>query len=265
VRLSIQAPVVFSGIPVPDAENPLLAAPEARLVLDVRVTERGSPGAIEAAGIPGGVEGVLEGFWSNLQEGLGEGLEARVSVEAVVGRPGPGGLYAAVTVALLHVIARLHGDTLSSDEIVELARLADPFDYGDLPGWAGVLDALRYSAATGRLVAWRNDEEHGDIAEAGVGGLQYESEVRVSRRVRREELGGDVYSAIVHLGGIATLSAGVKIRDGGDPIEVAWTYKPVDEAIALLLWGAPPPGDDCIYSPGLPGVLEVHCRGGRVG
>jgi hypothetical protein len=208
---------------------------------------------------------VLGGFWSNLQKGLGEGLEARVSVESVLGRPGPAGLYAALTVALLHVLARVHGDTLSSDEIVELARLADPFDYGDSPGWAGVIDALRYSAATGRLVAWRNDEEYGDIADVGVGELHYKSEVRVSRRVWREELGGDVYSAIVHLGGIATLSAGVKIRDGEDPLKAAWTYKPVDEAMALLLWGAPPPGEECIYSPGLPGILEVHCRGGRAG
>jgi len=265
LRLSIQAPVVFSGIPVPDAENPLLAAPEARLVLVVSVVERGSPGVIEAPGIPSRLGDVLGGFWSNLQDGLGEGLEARVSVEDVLGRPGPAGLYAALTVALLHVIARIHGDILTSDEIVELARLADPFDYSNSPGWAGVVDALRYSAATGRLVAWRNDEEHGDIADAGVGELGYKSEVRVSRRVWREELGGDVYSAIVHLGGMATLSAGVKIRDGENPLKAAWTYKPVDEAMALLLWGAPPPGDDCIYSPGLPGILEVHCRGDRSG
>ncbi|MEB2835733.1 MAG: hypothetical protein GSR80_000571 [Desulfurococcales archaeon] len=260
MRLSIQAPAIVSGIPIPDAENPLIAAPEARLVLNVELEPRGGVGEARLRGplpVPGSL---LGGFWSNIQDGLGEGFDAEVIVEDVVGSPGQAGSYAAVTVALLHVLARRHGDTLSSDEIVELARLADPLDYTGLPGWAGVLDALRYSAATGRIVAWRNDEEHGDIAEGGVPGLSYRGEARVARRIAREELGGDVYSAIVHLAGISTLAAAVKIRDGEDPLEVAWRYKPVDEAIALLVWGAQPPGEECIHSPGLPAVLEKHCK-----
>ncbi len=262
MRLSLQAPVVFSGVPVPDAENPLLAAPQARLVVEVSLERAGPLGGLEVEGLPVEVVEPLKAFWSNLQEGLGEAFGARLRVNVVLGRPGPSGLYAAVTVALLHVLARMHSDVLESDEIVELSRLADPFDYSDKPGWAGVMDALRYATARGRVVAWRNDEEHGEIAEGGVGSLSYTGRsVRVSRRVSRDELGGDVYSAVVHLAGIATLAAAVKIRDGEDPIKAAWTYKPVDEAMALLLWGAPPPGGDCIYSPGFPGVLEIHCRG----
>jgi len=260
VRLAISIPAVISGVPVPDAENPLIAAPTARAVVSVSIEECGEP-AVEAPPLPGGASGALRGFWARLSEGLSARLCASLDLEAVHGRPGPAGLYAAATVALLHALARRHGDVMTSGEIVEIARLADPFDYTGIAGWAGVMDALRYSAATGRVVAWRNDEDHGDIAEGGAG-LRFRSPRPPARpRVERGRLGGDVYSAIIRLAGVATLSAAVRIRDGEDPLEAVWTYKPVDEAMALLLWGATPPGEDCILSPGLPGVFEEHCRG----
>jgi hypothetical protein len=259
LRLSLRVPTVISGVPVPDAENPLIAAPAAQAVVAVSVRSCPAPG-IEAPPLPGSAAGALPGFWSRLTGGLSESLCAELEVESLLGRPGPAGLYAALTAALLHALARSHGDVMTSEEIVEVARLADPFDYTRMPGWAGVMDALRYSAATGKVVAWRNDEEHGDIADGGVG-LEFRGERRGEPRVSRDSLGGDVYSAIVHLAGVATLSAAVRIRDGEPPLEAAWVYKPVDEAMALLLWGVAPPGEGCMLSPGLPGVFEEHCRG----
>ncbi len=258
MRLSIRVPAVISGVPVPDAENPFIAAPTSQAVVRVDLEECRSP-TLYSPLLPGGLNDSLSSFWGRVSSGVSAPLCVTIEVESILGKPGPGGLYASLTVAILHALARSYGDVMTSEEIVEVARLADPFDYSRIPGWAGVVDALRYSAATGKVVAWRNDEEHGDIADGGAD-LAYQGSVRGSPRVSRDKLGGDVYSAIVHLSGVSTLSAAVRIRDGANPLEAAWTYKPVDEAMALLLWGITPPKEECMVSPGLPGEFEIHCK-----
>lgn len=242
------------GIPVPGAENPFLAAPyPEEVTVRVGVEECGG-GSVEVVGLDGGAGSYLRSSTARLVEGLGGGLCVRVRVEGAAPWHSQAGLYAAASSAVAYALARWHGERPDTDEVMEIAGLADP----EMPGeWSTAIDALRYASLEGSLAVYRGEDERallpGDPPAYGVSGS-----AAVKRGASREEVGPDVYNALTHLAGVSVLTAAVMVRDGAQLGEVLRRLEPVEWGLAYALWRVEPrPG--CLPHPGLPGVIEVSC------
>jgi hypothetical protein len=257
MRLSLKVPAVLLGVPVPESENPYLAVPIARTVLEVRL-EPSKEVSFELVGEPPRaplIKGLLSEFWERLCKGMDLRYSAKIAVEEVIGEPGPSGMYAALTVALLHALAREHGETLDEYEIAEMGRLSDPFNEG--PPWSGVVDALRFSVSYGSVVAYRNEEEVAKLGKEGVE-VKYETIAPSFRpRVSRKALGGELYNALVKLSGLEVLEAAIRLREGEDIKEVIKKLLPLQEAVALGVWGVQPRRNS-IPVAGLPRNFEYY-------
>lgn len=243
---------------MPGSENPFLAIPYGfEATIEVSVEACGEPrGSVEAPW-PGVAE--LGGrAASRLAGGLGLCVDARVS--GVPGWASRAGVYAAATAAAAYAVARWYGERPSTEEVMEAARLADP-EWGDA-SWASVVDALRYASLEGSVAVYRNEEEKavlpGRPADAAVEAVE-----PAGPAPSREQLGLDVYNALVHLAGSAALAAAVASRDEGDPLRAALRLARVSWALAYAVWGVKP-REGCIPSPGLESI-EVACPrpGGR--
>jgi hypothetical protein len=257
MKLSVSVPAVVLGVPVPESENPFIAVPISKAVVEVEIA-RSEKTALELIGEPPRaplVRGTLSEFWDRLCRGMDLSYSARIKVLEVLGNPGPSGVYASLSVALLHVLAREHGEVLDEYEIVEMGRLSDPFNEG--PPWSGVIDALRFSASSGEVVAYRNEEEVAKLGRKSLK-LNYETLVPCFRpRVSRESLGGELYNALVKLSGLETLEAAIMIREGTNVDVVVKRLLPLQEALALGVWGVSP-RKGLLPAPGLPVNFEQY-------
>ena len=257
LRLSLKVPAVLLGVPVPQSENPYIAVPISSMIVKVELEPSKDP-SLELLGEPPRaplIRGILEEFWVRLCKGMEMSYVARISIEDVMGSPGPSGIYAALTVALLHSLAKEHGEVLDEYEIAEMGRLSDPFNEG--PPWSGVVDALRFSVCYGTTVAYRNEEE---VAKFDTGGLElkYESFLPARKsRITRESVGGEIYNALVKLSGLVALEGAIMIREGRDLGEVLKRLTPLQEAIALGVWGLDP-RKGRILAAGLPRNFEYY-------
>ncbi len=244
-------PVVLLGLPLEAVENPYLVVPSGKVMVSAYVKE-GCKG-IKLRGYDDG--GLTARFWDNLVKGLGLPLCAELEILEVPQQAPGTSIYAAITSALTYVVARSHGEILDELEIVEIARMSDPWTE---PWWQGAIDALRYSSATGRVVAYRNDEESGELAEGQLNirstGRQTEAKANV-----RDFLGPEVFDVLIHLVGHAVLAAGDDIREKGIVKEKLERWTRVQRAAAYLAYGLEVPGEGCWWTPGIPRRFELVC------
>jgi len=255
VKLRGKIPAIILGLPLEKSENPFLASPIGTLEADIHVDEC-SESKILVVGPESRVQPLLISFYDSLSQVLrGVCTRAEYKVE------GPytlAGLYSALTTLILHAIARHHGDTLDEWELVELARNADPIDKPS--GWYYVLDALRYSVATGKIVVFRNDEEFAGLREAEPLQVDVYSDVGpLFQKLTREDVGPDPYNATVHLVGVTVLEGAVRVQEGSPIPEALQPLARILAGIANSYWGLPALEDNCIYSPGLPGRFDKLC------
>jgi len=257
LRLSLKVPAVLLGVPVPQSENPYIGMPISSMIVGIELRSSKDP-SLELLGEPPRaplIRGVLDDFWRRLCKGMEMSYIARISIENVIGSPGPSGVYAALTVALLHSLAKEHGEVLDEYEIAEMGRLSDPFNEG--PPWSGIIDALRFSVSYGTTVAYRNEEEVAKFDTEGLK-LRYEGFLPVrGPRITREGVGGEIYNALVKLSGLMTLEGAIMIREGKGLEEVLNRLTPLQEAITLGVWGLSPRRGRFL-APGLPRNFEYY-------
>ncbi len=251
MRLSLRIPAVVLGVPIPGSENPYLASPIGSLVASITVEECGER-RIEVSDRR--LKGVLEGFWDRLIRGMELNACSSVKLEEADRAP-ISGMYASLTVGLLHALARSYGEVLEDYEIIEMARYAD----GSGAEWGHVLDALRYSTLKGRTVVYRNDEEYTPLSSEELV-LKPRGQISLGDpRVTLDRVGSDVYGALIHAMGVAVLEASLRVRDGLGLERVLRDLYPVHEGMLNAVWGVRRGDERCIYSPGLPRRLEVLC------
>ncbi len=251
------APILLLGVPLEESENPLLSIPGYRASLKVDVWECDNP-SVEIRGPQAEkIRSLVSGFNERFSEASGTPLCSRVEY-GVEGAVSPASLYALVTAILAYRVARMHGETLDSWEIVEAARYADPFEPPS--GWGYVMDSLRYTVATGKVAVYRNDEEFAAMADPVRHKLRYATSVSAPRQwATRSLLGADPYNALVHLVGVSVLEAAVRTREESSVEGVLAGIAPLLSNIISYAWRLPAPEPGCLYSPGLPGVFDVYC------
>jgi len=254
--LKAWAPIMLLGVPLEESENPFLAIPGYRGQARVEVWECESP-RLEAG--ESRVRGLLEAFLARFSQQAGEPLCARVSYE-ISGPVSPASEYAFATTLMVYAAAKAFGEVLDSWEVVEAARYADPLEYPS--GWAYTMDALRYAAATGKVVVYRNDEEFAAMSDPVDHDLAYRETVKAGPQVlNRGALGPDPYNALVHLVGVSVLEAAVRLREG-EGVASLQGLRSLLTSIASAAWALDPPRPPCSLAPGLPGEFDVYCGGG---
>ncbi len=251
MRLSVALPQVILGLPLKNAENPYLVSPSGRVRVEVSYSEGCS--GLNASNVPHDIAGRLAGFWSKLSAGLGLKGCATISLLDEVGEGSS--LYSALTVALLHAVARAHSDVMDEYEIVEFGRMSDPWE---APWWQGAVDAMRFCSATGKVVAYRNDEEAIELSQSEVRAVVQAVEA-VGEGLDVGQLGDSVVNAIVHVIGQAVLEASDKVRQGSSPQGEVLRWARVQNGVAHIVYGVAAPSGSCIWAPGLPGLLEAVC------
>jgi len=255
VKLRGRIPAIILGLPLDKSENPFLAAPLGTLEAEIHVEECDESQVI-IAGPEGRVHSLVNSFYDSLTQVL-KGVCTRISYK-IEGSHTLAGLYAALTTLILHAIARHHGDTLDEWELVELARNADPLDKPS--GWGYVLDALRYSVATGKIVVFRNDEEFAGLRETEPLQVDVHGEYGpLTQKLTREDVGPDPYNATIHLVGVTVLEGAVRVQEGDPLPEALQPLARILAGIASAYWDLPLPEEPCIYSPGLPNRFEKIC------
>ena len=254
-KLRMKLPRIILGAPLPETENPFLAIPFEEISINIVIRECGRA-KLNLEG-SGSLEHLINAFYQRLSEAV-PGLCIDLHYEAPENES-PAGLYAAVTSAISYSIARYNGEKLEPWEIVELSRYADPID--PPKGWHHVIDALRYSLATGKPAVYRNDEEFAVIETSA----RYPSpkvskaiEVEAGRLISRDKTGGEVYNALVKLTGLLVLEGAVKLREQGLTPLISDLAR-IQNGIIYIGFGASPSGERCIVAPGLPGYLEESC------
>lgn len=254
-KLSARIPVMLLGVPLSSSENPYLSVPARRATATFSIEECWET-RVELRGVPGGLEGLVKGFAGNLEE-IVKGKCVRIEAGSM-GGVGPSGYYALLTTLLIYALARYHGVTLDAYEIIEMARYSDPFEAPS--GWTHALDALRYTVAAGSPTVYRNDEEYAKIEAEWRGEPAYKGALEAKPQVlTRENLGGDVYNALVHLVGATVLEGAVRVREGEPAQSIAGTLGGVQNGVIASVWGLARPEPNCILEPGLPGEFEVYC------
>jgi len=247
LKAEIGVPATLLGVPIPDSENPVIAAPVAKADVVIEVLE-----GVRCSD----PKDTVEEFAYNLARGLEMEACPRARVKAGQGAP-RGGLYAAVTAAMAYQVARWFGEALDVLELVELARLAEPLAVDKQ--WTPVIDALRFSALQGAPAVYRNEEEYSTLPSGEPLSLRSVEMARPKARVDRDSLGSDPYNALIHLMGVTVLEAALQSRESESLASTLIRLKPIHDAVALAVWGLTPRGD-CIWSPGLPGEFELLCR-----
>ncbi|MEB3861441.1 MAG: hypothetical protein GSR84_04385 [Desulfurococcales archaeon] len=252
-RITVKTPAILLGVPIPGSENPYLAAPTGSATYHISIEDcEGQEISVE--GIP--LHESLRELWRTTLQGMGLGACASIKLEGTRGVATRAGIYASASIALLHSLSKHYGESLSSMELVELARYGDPHYIGE---WGYVLDALRYSAAEGGLVVYRNDEEHYTISRGLEVGIKVQRATSLGEpRVAKESLGPDVYSAIIHTMGVTVLEASLRLNEGASLVKVLEDLAPVHEGIMLAVWGTGQ-SSGCISSPSMPRSVEVIC------
>jgi hypothetical protein len=250
VKIWVSAPLL--GVPIPGSENPYLAAPVSEIVSEFSLSE-----GCSVSGLEGWARSALASFLSNLSRGLE--LEGCIS-SRLEGTPPPYqlGVYASLTAAAVYAVARMHGEKLSTLEIIEVARLADP--EGIDHSLRVALEALRYASLEGRVSVYRNEEEHSTLPQPSPR-VEFGGSAEAEARISRESVGTDVYGAVIHLMGVAVLEAAVRLREGAGLLESLRALKPVHDAVAAGVWGLAPPAGDCLWVPDSPGLFRLACLG----
>ncbi|MCE4601572.1 MAG: hypothetical protein F7C08_03215 [Desulfurococcales archaeon] len=252
-RVTIRTPAILLGVPIPGSENPYLAAPTGSATYSVSVEDCNRP-ELRAEDLV--YSRSLRELWISTLRGMGLGACASIRLDYSEGVSTKAGLYASASIALLYSLSKHYGETLSSMELVELARYGDPHYTGE---WGYVLDALRYSAAEGGLVAYRNDEEHYTISRDVDARIELQGSKDLGEpRVTKESLGSDVYSAIIHTMGVTVLEASLRLNEGASLVKVLGDLAPVHEGVMMIVWGTGEAGR-CISSPSMPRSVEVIC------
>ncbi|HID42024.1 MAG TPA: hypothetical protein EYP33_07745 [Pyrodictium sp.] len=246
LKAEIGVPATLLGVPIPDSENPIIAAPVAKANVVVEIIE-----GVRCSD----TKDAVEEFTYNLARGLEMDACPRARVKADPGTP-IGGLYAAVTAAIAYQVARWFGEAPDVLELVELARLAEPLAVDKQ--WAPVIDALRLSALQGAPVVYRNEEEYSTLPSREQLSLKSVELVKPKARVSRDSLGPDPYNALIHLMGVTVLEAALQSRESESLGPTLIRLKPIHDAVALAVWGLTP-RSDCIWSPGVPGEFELLC------
>ena len=254
-RLRVKLPRIILGVPLPETENPFLAIPFEEITINIVVQEcRRAKLDLEGSRE---LEHLVNAFHQRLLEAIPD-LCINMHYEAPE-NSGFAGLYAAITSALSYAVARYNGERLEPWEVVELSRYADPFD--PPRGWHHVIDALRYSLATGKPAVYRNDEEFA-VVEVPTSfpppRINNVIEVDAGRLINKDKTGGEVYSALVKLTGLLVLEGAVMLREQGLTPLISNLAR-VQNGIIYIGFGASPSGERCIVVPGLPGYLEETC------
>ncbi len=254
--LRARLPILLLGVPLEESENPFLTIPGPVGEAEVEVFECDKPKAsLEGPG-SGSISSLLNGFVERFSLQAGEKICAKISYRIPQGQS-PSSIYAFITTLLTYRIAKYFGETLDNWEIVEAARYADPFEAPS--GWGYVLDSMRYSTTTGKVVVYRNDEEFATLTEPLTHNLRYAGNVEVSeQRIKREDVGPDPYNALVHLVGVSVLEAAVRLRDERS-LDKIRAIRGLLTSIISYAWDIAPPGEGCGLSPGLPGVFDIYC------
>ena len=257
LEITVSAPIV--GSLIPKTENPFVSAPIGQVKADVRLWDC-EAASLEVKGMEPTSSEPLRGFWSRLADGLNLSLCARLTVDSREADSLPSlGVYSGVSSALTYEAGRRHGELMDWLEIVELASYADPIV--EDPSLGVLLSSLRYSSITGKIVVYRNVEEHSILGE-GVHPLKVVNRVKVEGpRLTRGSVGGDVYGALTHLVGVAVLESSVRFREGAVISEVVEAFRPLNEGVTLAVWGLEP-REGCLWIPGMPGFFELACKGG---
>ncbi|MCC6044226.1 MAG: hypothetical protein LM584_02950 [Desulfurococcaceae archaeon] len=258
MRFKVSVPAVLLGSPIPGSENPFLASPIASAIVEVEFMECANP-SLNTRGLEA-LKGALESFWSRLVEGMGLRLCSTLTLIGLegVGRAPLGGLYASLTSLTLYTLHKFHGDTARVLDVIETASLVDLVETD--VSWRIALEALRYSALTGKLVAYRGPLEVYEFE--GVGGARvavgdYVDGVRSS--ISRDTLGFNVYGALVHLMGEAVLEASLRIKEGSGLDNVVRAFKPIHDGVTLTVYNLKPKGGECLWSPGTPWAFDEIC------
>ncbi len=257
MKLTVTVPSIILGVPVPGSVNPYIAAPIAVLEADVSLEKCKTPQL--KLGSLRGLEGLISRFWETLTRGLNVELCGSLNVlnSGSLDSLPLGGLYASLTSTLVYALSRAHGERPAPSDIVELSKPAEPFEADE--SWELALEALRYSSATGKPIAYRGVLE---VYEFEGFTLKVEARGRAESfkpRVSPESIGYSLYGALIHLAGSMVLEASIMLRDGGSPLKVLEAYKPLHEAVALAVWGLTPSSGQCIWAPAIPGYFDLIC------
>lgn len=253
--LEASASIVLMGVPLANSENPFLSIPTGRTRVDITVGECSNP-RHKVSVADDNVAYLLSGFIANLEEiASNKCLQININSRNVLSRLAT---YSLATTLIIHALAKYHSETLDTWEILEIARYADPIEKPS--GWTYVVDSARYSTLTGTPVVFRNDEEFAKIETTFKGELFYKSTTEAAaQKLTRETLGGDVYNSLVHMIGVMTLEAAVKLREEGDAIAIVETLGKLQNGLIASVWDIDYPPPNCIYVPGLPGEFDTYC------
>ncbi len=254
-RLSVKIPYIIIGIPLLDSENPLLSVPFHKLKIKTILYKCNKPNITIKNNI--NTSTLITAFYNELIE-ISPETCLEISIEEAPIRDNTAGLYSAITTGITYALARYNGEKLEPWEIVELSRYADPLK--PLKGWHNVMDALRYSAATGLPSVYRNDEEFATIENpvTKIEAPLLAGQVEAKQAVTRDTVGGEIYNALVKLSGILVLEGSVKIREEGLTSLISSLGR-IQNGIISMMWSLEKPKEGCIYSPGFPGFFEILC------
>ncbi len=258
LKFKIPIPVIILGSPIPGSENPFLVSPIAYVIVNLDFRECVNP-SLEVSGFKD-LEGMLEAFWSKLNKGLSLNLCSKLNLHSLdgVGRAPLGGLYASLTSLMLYALHKLHGDIAQVLDVIETTSLIDLVNVD--VSWKVVLEALRYSALTGKPVAYRGPLEAYVFEEVEWVKATIGSRVEgVKSMVSRENLGFNVYGALVHLMGEAVLEASLRIKEGSSLRDILNVFKLIHDGVTLAVYNLKPTGEKCLWSPSIPWSFDEVC------
>ena len=236
------------GLPLEKSENPFLAVPvHGPIEVVVEASEGCEEPRLEAQPK---IREVVGGWGERLLRELDLNACVKISAEAPPWLP-PSSLYTALTAALLKGVASEYGEELEDYEIIENARLLDPWEE---PHWQGAVDAMRLSSLRGAAVVYRNDEEYADITMIMLE-ARLENEIKVGAQKKGvSDLGTDLYGAIIHTVGVMVLEATMRLRE--DRPESLAPLLGLQSSLAGYFWSIPGPTPP-YFAPGVPGVFHA--------
>lgn len=231
------------GVPIAGAENPVIAGNIGKIAVAIRARRCGDP-AISPP-IPVLSEAILR---------IMEGTDMRACIEIQHEGTAKEVLIAPLFIASIYTLYKLHDDAPRAEDIVELWSATREIDVS----WRIVEEAIIYASATGRLAAYRGLGEAYPLSQAIVPANTGEI-VAPQVSLRREDLGEETFSSLVHLMGIAVLKAAERLRDAEDtsPLE---RYATIHGAVAYAAWGLIP-SKRCIWSPSVDMKFVKTCFG----
>ncbi len=247
-------PQIILGVPLEQSENPFLVVPVCQGIIAAKL-ESCNQKHVKISNNDDIVYPLINSFYDALED-----LTENICLDLTLERSctlGPSSLYASISTIILYLIGKFHGETLEPLEIIELGRYADSFEKPS--GWQYSIDAIRYSVLKGKPVVFRNDEEFAIIDKVKITETGKFLEVyRANQLLKRRDIGGEIYNAIVKLVGVLVLEGVVKLREEG-LIPLISSLGRIQNGIVSMVWGLSLPGEGCIISPGLPGSFEKVC------